>query len=53
MTNGVPIAIAALDTAAAVVQCATALLDGKPETEPDLKRLLAGILSLLASLRGA
>ena len=46
--NGVPIMIAGVEIMAAIAECATAVLDGKPETKPDLNRLLSRILAAFA-----
>jgi len=51
MKNGVPIVIAIVNILSALTEFATAVLDGKPETTPDLNRLLARILAAIAGAK--
>lgn len=48
MKNGIPIVTGAIEIIGALAEFASALLDGKPETKPDLNRLLARIVAALA-----
>jgi len=52
MKNGVPILTAALEIAGALVEAAKPVLDGDPQTKPDLNKLLARLLAALATLKG-
>jgi hypothetical protein len=40
--------IAGVEILGALVECASALFDGKPETKPDFNHMLARILGALA-----
>jgi len=51
MKNGVPILISIVEIVSALTEFATAVLDGKPETKPDLNRLLARILAAIAGAK--
>ena len=51
MSKPASIAVAAVEILGAVAECAIALLDGKPETRPDLNRMLSRILAALAGLK--
>jgi hypothetical protein len=51
MKNGVPIVVGVIEILSAIAEFATAILDGKPETSPDLNKLLARILAAIAGLK--
>lgn len=47
------IIIAGAEILGALAECAAAILDGKPETKPDVKRLIERILAALATAKAA
>jgi hypothetical protein len=53
MKNGVGVAIGVVEIVSALGEAAGAVLDGRPETKPDLSRLFARILAAMAGMRGA
>jgi len=52
MKNGVPIVVGIVEIVSALAEFAAAVLDGKPETKPDLNRVLARILAAITGFKG-
>jgi hypothetical protein len=51
MKNGIPILTTAVEIIAAIAELAGAILDGDPNTKPDLNRLMLRILTALAGAK--
>jgi len=51
MKNGPVIVAGVIEIVAALAEFATAIFDGKPQTSPDLNKLLARILAAIAGLK--
>lgn len=51
MKNGPNVVAGVIEIVAALAEFATAVFDGKPETKPDINRLVARILAAIAGFK--